>query len=891
MRHSALVMITNAMICATALAGVTRTRIADYGSGKGGNLYVPDNVGPHTPVVLLIHGGAWASGDAASCDRTARSFAQDLGFVVFNIDYRLADGTNNLWPTSGNDCIVAANYLHSTAFKRDHHLSHSRIWLCGISAGGHLALWTLVNLPHDYVAGCISISAVGDPTIDAAVNPSRYSNLFKTVDDVALESMNPCLLVRTGTAPVLCTHMTDDTVVPIASHKAFETAYASVGNSCTFYEYDSTVHGGLTGQGIWIPGSNVNRLIPELWSCIRQFVGTVTAAGELTARTMGATDVTYAADGSVESVSLGFGAGNGKANDLWLAWGATDGGANTSLWEHVQKAGTVNDTDVAMTVPIPAGANRMRFFLSVPTAYDGAVPLEYVSGNGTAYIDIGFKLKGGDAIRTQFRPKVNNKNETLFGSRGSDVNDRDIILSVTPTAHIIDYIGSTAGGVTYADYRVTQSFSSNLNVGKWFKAYVGASRRSVTELSGTIGVGVSEKVNSQTFETSANGFLFYGSGSPSANAKFSGDIAGFFVCRDGEVVADYVPYRVDGQYGFIDRVGGTFKTAAGLGGGGETSALTPLVSQTKTISAKVHPRSIAIPSGVGSEADLVFGPDNGLTNRLYCAWGRTDGGNATNGWQYVEYLGEVTSKTNVWHAAVPPSARYVRYFLSVVLPNGCTCEGLPFVTSDGTSCIDTGIYLKGGDDVRLRMRPGRKDGRILGTRAGVNVGNISAGLAEKSIVSDYCGAGSGTDYDIYRMTATGAASRWYADKWYDLRLFAEERSLVKVDGDIVATNTVASGQEFTTSGSCWLMGTSGELKDYDKYTGDVASFSILRDGELIADYVPSRVGGVCGFLDTLDGTFRTCAGLTASADTVRQEMFVSSTPSIGIPRGLVLIFR
>ncbi len=87
------------------------------------------------------------------------------------------------------------------------------------------------------------------------------------------------------------------------------------------------------------------------------------------------------------------------------------------------------------------------------------------------------------------------------------------------------------------------------------------------------------------------------------------------------------------------------------------------------------------------------------------------------------------------------------------------------------------------------------------------------------------------------------------------------------------------------------MGTSGELKDYDQYTGDVASFSILRDGELIADYVPSRVGGVCGFLDTLDGTFRTCAGLTASADTVRQEMFVSSTPSIGIPRGLVLIFR
>lgn len=237
-----------------------------------GDLHLPPTVTKETPVVLAIHGGGWAGGDRASWSGVADFFQTNLNCAVFNIEYRLASKENR-WPACGDDCVRAAKWLLSPAFTKVSGLKPKKIWICGGSAGGHLTLWTLVNLPPNKVAGAISISSIGDPAPDAAVHGGRYWTLFgRTPSAADFAAMDPRWRIGKGMAPVLCTHAKDDQVVPIASHRAFADAYREAGNVCSFFEYPCDVRPKLSGHCIWLPGSNPHKLIPEIEAEIVRFV-------------------------------------------------------------------------------------------------------------------------------------------------------------------------------------------------------------------------------------------------------------------------------------------------------------------------------------------------------------------------------------------------------------------------------------------------------------------------------------------------------------------------------------------------------------------------------------------------------------------------------------------
>ena len=264
--------------CCTAAfaaeAAVIRDIAYDASIGRFGlgDLYLPEKATAETPLVLTIHGGGWGSGDRYSWSGVAEFFCRDLGCVAFNIEYRLASATNR-WPACGDDCVKAANWLFSDGFRERAGFTPRKIYICGGSAGGHLTLWTLVNLPPEKVAGAVSISSIGDP--EAAYDALRgcYRSLFGAkVGESDFAAMSPILKIKPGMAPVLCTHATEDRVVPIASHKAFADAYRVVGNVCEFFEYSAAIREGLTGHCIWIPGSRPHRMIPEVESRIAAFM-------------------------------------------------------------------------------------------------------------------------------------------------------------------------------------------------------------------------------------------------------------------------------------------------------------------------------------------------------------------------------------------------------------------------------------------------------------------------------------------------------------------------------------------------------------------------------------------------------------------------------------------
>jgi acetyl esterase/lipase len=102
------------------------------------DVYLPANRTTNTKVMIIIHGGAWSSGDKTDVN----SFIDTLkkrqpDYAIFNINYRLSTGATNLFPTQENDVKAAIEFIYS---KRSEYIISDKFVLNGQSAGAHLAM-------------------------------------------------------------------------------------------------------------------------------------------------------------------------------------------------------------------------------------------------------------------------------------------------------------------------------------------------------------------------------------------------------------------------------------------------------------------------------------------------------------------------------------------------------------------------------------------------------------------------------------------------------------------------------------------------------------------------------------------------------------------------------
>lgn len=91
------------------------------------------------PVAVMVHGGAWYLGDKSMDNKVyiCKVLANN-GYVVFNINYRLAPGTKI--GKQAEDVMAAVIWVKENA--HSHGGDPDRIGLMGGSAGGHLAALT-----------------------------------------------------------------------------------------------------------------------------------------------------------------------------------------------------------------------------------------------------------------------------------------------------------------------------------------------------------------------------------------------------------------------------------------------------------------------------------------------------------------------------------------------------------------------------------------------------------------------------------------------------------------------------------------------------------------------------------------------------------------------------
>jgi acetyl esterase/lipase len=121
------------------LAAKTELNVSYGSSGEQKmDIYLPAGRSAATTAsIVLIHGGAWNSGDKGDFTDYIDTLKRRLpAYAIFNINYRLANPPN-LFPVQENDVKTSIQFIYDRLGQ--YQVSDKMVFL-GVSAGGHLAL-------------------------------------------------------------------------------------------------------------------------------------------------------------------------------------------------------------------------------------------------------------------------------------------------------------------------------------------------------------------------------------------------------------------------------------------------------------------------------------------------------------------------------------------------------------------------------------------------------------------------------------------------------------------------------------------------------------------------------------------------------------------------------
>jgi acetyl esterase/lipase len=205
------------------------------------DIYLPDEGDGPFPVILHIHGGAFAIGDKGDIQVQAFLKGLEHGYAVVSVNYRLSGEAT--FPAGLQDIKASIRWLRANGKK--YQLDGNRIAACGSSAGGNYAAMVCLTA---------NVTEFDDPnlgnmeypcTVQAAVDmfgptdflkmdeqlagngfgPGDHGNvdspesryLGAKLSDVPLkvELANPMTYVHEHMSPILIQHGRLDTLVPV----------------------------------------------------------------------------------------------------------------------------------------------------------------------------------------------------------------------------------------------------------------------------------------------------------------------------------------------------------------------------------------------------------------------------------------------------------------------------------------------------------------------------------------------------------------------------------------------------------------------------------------------------------------------------------------------------
>jgi len=212
------------------------------------DIYLPADRESSTKVMILIHGGGWSGGDKSEMNLYKNYLRQEHPNVaVVNMNYRLADDSNNPYPMQINDITSVINHLKDN---RENYTIDDDFGFVGVSAGGHLSL--LWSYAFDTGNNVKMVCSVVGPTnfTDPAYLNNNDTNLQELLDLFGidpttefLEEVSPLHRVTASAPPTILFYGGQDPLIPTTQGTALRDELTTLGVTHEFTLYPNAGHG------------------------------------------------------------------------------------------------------------------------------------------------------------------------------------------------------------------------------------------------------------------------------------------------------------------------------------------------------------------------------------------------------------------------------------------------------------------------------------------------------------------------------------------------------------------------------------------------------------------------------------------------------------------------
>lgn len=212
------------------------------------DIHLPSGRDKNTPIILMIHGGAWKAGKKEDLNyfvNLVKSYWSDVAIV--NMNYRLASNTNNIHHNEIMNDIKAV--IGKVIANQNTYNTSSNMGLFGTSAGGQLAMIYAYRY-NDYnnincIANIFGPSIISDWSWYNSTNiwlGGYVGNILaeyvgQSWDTTLYNSVSPYWNINLNSQPTITFHGSLDPIVPVYQSQWLHSKLNNLNVTNEYHEY------------------------------------------------------------------------------------------------------------------------------------------------------------------------------------------------------------------------------------------------------------------------------------------------------------------------------------------------------------------------------------------------------------------------------------------------------------------------------------------------------------------------------------------------------------------------------------------------------------------------------------------------------------------------------